>query len=61
MNQSIDPLRKKIKIDWGTAKKNPFANLISPKEKLVMIIKAAYQDSKLTKNEFIDVVESVIS
>ena len=61
MNQSNDPLDKKIKIDWNTAKKNPYAKLITPKEKLEMIIMAAYEDSKLSKSEFINVVESVIA
>ena len=61
MNQSNDPLDKKIKIDWNTVKKNPYAKLITPKEKLEMIIMAAYEDSKLSKSEFVNVVESVIA
>ena len=61
MNQSSDPLDKKIKIDWNTAKKNPYAKLITPKEKLKMIIMAAYEDSKLSKSEFVNIVESVIA
>lgn len=60
-NQSNDPLDKKIAIDWNTAKKNPFAKLMTKKEKLELVIMAAYEDSKLSKSEFIDVVESVIA
>lgn len=54
-------LDRKIKIDWKTAKKNPYAKLMTAKEKLEMVIMAVYEDSKLSKNEFIDVVESVIT
>lgn len=61
MNQYDDPLDKKIRINWDTAIKNPYAKLITPKEKLEMVIMAAYEDSKLSKNEFIDVVESIIA
>lgn len=60
MNQFDDPLDKQIRIDWKNAKKNPYAKLITPKEKLEMVIMAAYEDSKLSKKEFISLVESVV-
>ena len=61
LNRYNDPLDKKISIDWTTAKKNPYSKLISSKEKLEMVIMAAYEDSKLTKSEFINAVESIIA
>ena len=61
MNRYDDPLDRKIKIDWKTAKKNPYAKLITPKEKLEMIIMAAYEESKMSKSEFIDIVEAAIA
>lgn len=61
LNQFSDPLDKEVIIDWTTAKKNPYAKLITPKEKLEMVIVAAYVDSKLSKKEFINIVESVIT
>lgn len=61
LNRFDDPLDKKISIDWTTAKKNPYSKFISPKEKLEMVIMAAYEDSKLTKSEFINAVESIIA
>lgn len=61
VNNFDDPLEKEIVLDPKSFKKNPFSKLITPDQKLDMILRAAYVDSKLTKEEFRNRVDLVLA
>ena len=61
LNQFNDPLNKKIKIDWSTAKKNPYASKITPEQRLKMMIEVAFEKSNMTKEQFKKEVDLVLS
>lgn len=59
-NSVDDPLDKEIVLDPKSFKKNPFSKFITADQKLDMILRAAYVDSKLTKDEFRNRVDLVL-
>ena len=61
VNNFDDPLENEITLDPKSFKKNPFSKLITADQKLDMILRAAYVDSKLTKDEFKNRVDSVLA
>lgn len=60
LKQSDDPLAKSIKIDWSTARKNPYADKITPQQRLRMMIELAFENSNMTKEQFRKEVDLVL-
>lgn len=60
-NEFDDPLKNEIELDPKSFKKNPFAKLITPEQKLAMIIFAAFEDSKMTKEQFKKEVDLILA
>ena len=56
-----DPLDKEIEQDPKSFRRNPYVAMITPEEKLKMILTAAFVDSKLSKEDFRKEVEAVLS
>lgn len=61
INQLDDPLNKKIIVDWSTAKKNPYANKITPAQRLNMMIEVAFEKSNMTKEQFKKQVDMILA
>ncbi|MCQ2609238.1 MAG: hypothetical protein MJ151_00355 [Lachnospiraceae bacterium] len=61
INQLDDPLNEKIRVDWSTAKKNPYAERITPEQRLKMMIEVAFEKSNMTKEQFIKQVDMVLA
>ena len=56
-----DPLKKQIRVDWSTAKKNPYVDKITPEQRLRMMIEVAFEKSNMTKEQFKNEVDLVLA
>lgn len=61
LNQFDDPLNKKIRVDWSTAKKNPYAVKITPEQRVKMMIEVAFEKSNMTKEQFKKEVDLILA
>ena len=57
-----DPLNGTKRVNWKTAVKNPYVDKISNEERIEMVIDLLYEDCKIPKDDFKNLVnKSLIS
>ena len=57
---SEDPLKNQVRVNWKTAVKNPYIDKITTKDKIKMVIETLFEDSKMSKKQFMSEVSSVL-
>ncbi len=51
-----DPLNETKRVNWKTAVKNPYIDKISNEERIEMVIDLLYEDCRISKDDFKNLV-----
>lgn len=51
-----DPLNETKRVNWKTAIKNPYIDKISNEERVEMVLDLLFEDCKISKDDFKDLV-----
>ncbi len=59
---NVDSLNETKRVNWKTAVKNPYIDKISIEDKVGMVLDLLYEDCKMSKDDFKDLInKSLVS